>query len=323
VTVEVALEHLDEDPRDRSRAVVLLTATADVDPPPKAAHAMRQLAAGQLPDGTRTNEERIRAWGQKPFPPTFEELPGALREFSRRISGVLSSAATRAFEAVRWRFDVYGPPRPYSSRGVKWSEDLSAWHQMPMGGTVRSMVRSMVQLDSADVGVVNALLVDGGSEPLAHYMLREARAVSLRHNTSALVIAVAAAEIGTKQLVSRFVPEATWLVEHVPSPPLERLLREYVPELPLGDVDPSLVPPPERLLEALRKGVTIRNAVAHVGTRSVDPDTIHDVLDAVQDLLWLFDYYAGHHWALAHLSYETSVAAGLREPFDMSQPPES
>lgn len=127
-------------------------------------------------------------------------------------------------------------------------------------------------------------------------------------------MAMAAAEIGTKQLVSQLVPDAAWLAENLPTPPLIRMLSEYLPQLPLVNTDPPLVPPPSSILDSLRKGVKMRNSAAHVGARALDHDDVQAVIEAVQDLLWLFDYYAGHRWALDHLSYERSVELNLREP---------
>lgn len=179
-----------------------------------------------------------------------------------------------------------------------------------------SAPRTGTRLDAKKVEKVEALLKAGAEEPLAHYMLREARVTFGRHNVSAVVMAMAAAEIGTKQLVSKLVPEAAWLAENVPSPPLVRMLLDYVPQLPRIHTDPPLVPPPRSILDTLRKGVRMRNSAAHVGARDLNSDDVEAVIGAVQDLLWLFDYYAGHRWALEHLSYERGVELNLREPYN-------
>jgi hypothetical protein len=314
-TVVLALEQVDEDPRDPSKSVVILTATVDLEPPPKTQRALRQLAAGELPDGTKASAARIGDSDDDPSPPRFDELPGSLREFSRELSDVLASALVRTYEVIRWRYDIHGMPRPYSSRGIQWSDDLAAWHHFPGETSIHvSMHRTGTPLDAERADKVDALLKAGTEEPLAHYMLREARVSFGRQNVSALVMAMAAAEIGLKQLISQLVPGATWLAENAPTPPIVRMLIEYVPLLPRVQTDPPLVPPPISILDALRKGVTMRNSAAHVGARALDHDDVEEVMEAVQDLLWLFDYYAGHRWALEHLSHEKKVEMGLREP---------
>jgi hypothetical protein len=79
-------------------------------------------------------------------------------------------------------------------------------------------------------------------------------------------------------------------------------------------VNADAVPPPTTVLNALRKGVTMRNSAAHVGTRHVDADDVERVVNAVSDLLWLFDYYAGEDWAVQHLRVSVQAELGLREP---------
>jgi hypothetical protein len=313
--VVVGLEAHDRDPRDATKPVTLLTAAATMTPPSKAATALHELAAGEMPTGAKVDQRRIDRWGDKPFPPMFNELPGSLQEFSRTVSRLLSDAAVRVFEVLRWRFEIGGPPRPYASRGIEWSDDGETWHSFPTAMHVRASVATIgTPLPPERVQEINDLLDSGAQEPLAHFMLREARASAVRHDVSALVMAMAAAEIGLKQLTAQLVPAATWLVENVPSPPLVRMLIEYLPLLPRVNTEPALVPPPDSVLKALRKGVTIRNSAAHVGARRLDPDDVDEVLNAVHDLLCLFDYYAGQGWALEHLSYDVAVEAGVREP---------
>ncbi len=317
--VLVAIEAHERDPRDETKPVTLLVATVDLDPPPKAASGLRQLAAGELPDGTTVDPERVEVWGDHPFLPRFGELPGSLQEFSRTVYSMLSSAAVRAYEVVRWRFDIAGAPRPYGSRGIEWSDDGAEWYEFPTDVHIRvGSARVGTPLGQERVDEVNHLLERNAEEPLGHYILREARASLGRHNASALVMAMSAAEIGLKQLVSRLVPDAGWLVENVPSPPLVRMLIEYLPHLPLVNAGAGLVPPPRAILEALRKGVPMRNSAAHIGTRHVDADDVERVVDAVNDLLWLFDYYAGEDWAVQYLSDSVQIGLGLREPHEWS-----
>jgi hypothetical protein len=44
-------------------------------------------------------------------------------------------------------------------------------------------------------------------------------------------MAIAALEIGVKQLIGTLVPGAEWLALHSPSPPLEQILRDYFPTI--------------------------------------------------------------------------------------------
>ena len=92
--------------------------------------------------------------------------------------------------------------------------------------------------DQADIAQgelaeLTAMVTSDIREPLAHQLLREAW--NLRHTNPriSVVIGVAAAEVGMKQLVAMLVPHARWLVEELPSPPLVPMMRHYLAELPI------------------------------------------------------------------------------------------
>jgi hypothetical protein len=149
---------------------------------------------------------------------------------------------------------------------------------------------------------VGTFVADGGDAPLARQLLREAWAQKSASPRSALVLAIAAAEVGFKQCVSVLVPEAGWLVEEVQSPPLYKMLTEYLPHPPvkLGLTGKTLVPP-EDLLHEIKTGIKLRNQVAHQGNASVTSEKLDRILKAVSDLLWILDFYQGHKWAICYV----------------------
>ena len=135
------------------------------------------------------------------------------------------------------------------------------------------------------------------------------REASLANPRSALVIGVAAAELSVKHCISTLVPAAEWLATNLPTPPLVRILAEYFPKLParcnFGGVVKS---PPTKVLEALKKGVTIRNQLSHAGSTNPSGDVVEPILQAIEDLLWLVDFYSGFEWARDFLRDETRTA---------------
>jgi len=48
-----------------------------------------------------------------------------------------------------------------------------------------------------------------------------------------------------------------------------------------------------------------RNVAAHKGTLTLSQDDLEVILRGFNDLLWLFDFYAGHGWAMEFISVET------------------
>lgn len=70
---------------------------------------------------------------------------------------------------------------------------------------------------------------------------------------------MAAAEVGFKQCVGRLVPDAEWLANNVPSPPLHMMLSQYLPLLPSKlKVQGKVLRPPKRIITVLKQGAEAR-----------------------------------------------------------------
>ncbi len=158
-------------------------------------------------------------------------------------------------------------------------------------------------------------------EPLAHELLREGRSLRQVSPRSALMLAFSALEVAVRELVTRLEPGTlkymddsdinlhTWL--HYDLPDLlekNHLLGEQ--QLAVRDI---ALPRIER--DIVLKWRKVRNDIAHspvsrgkVGTiehRLADHDAFVDFFRASNDLLWIFDYYCGHKWAINHVSAST------------------
>ena len=88
-----------------------------------------------------------------------------------------------------------------------------------------------------------------------------------------------------------------------PSPPVNRLLAEYLPLIPTRNtVGGEVLPPPPHLIEKIRNGAAKRNTVAHIGATTATHEEVQEVLLAVRDVLWLLDYYSGQTCLRQHTS---------------------
>jgi hypothetical protein len=112
-----------------------------------------------------------------------------------------------------------------------------------------------------------------------------------------------------KQLIATLVPTARWLVEELPSPPLVKMMKHYVPDLPVRvEVDRDRRCP-KHLLTKLQAAVEERNDVVH---RGATPGIyLRETLLAVRELLYLLDFYAGNLWAVSYFSPEMIAALGI------------
>jgi hypothetical protein len=275
-----------------------------------------QLAARTLPDGSTPEpdadymetENRIRE--EQSVPRSI--LPGALQDFIARANGELTDYLTRTVKVLRWRSGREGPHRPFAYRGAHWSLDDEQWHYLPSEFSVSVSSHGSFSVRDPLREKVRELVQRGEDEPLSQELFREAWLERGANPRSALLLGVAAAEIGFKSCVGSLVPDAEWLALNAPSPPLVQMLREYLPLLPAASkIGGQVVPPPDDVLDQIKIAVKLRNDLAHRGPIKLSPDRLEAILTAVADVLWMLDYYQGYGWALENLSTRTRMALGL------------
>ena len=226
--------------------------------------------------------------------------------------------ALRAARVFAWRTGGYERgERVQFYGGLTWTRDGTSWIHLPeaifltlspVGAQQWISLRTNVVQSAADLVGANA------DEPIAHDLLREAWRQGRGNGRSALVLAIAAAEIGFKQFAAQVVPEARWLLEELQAPPLWRMLRDFLPRLPCKEnVRGRVFLPRKGVINVLKDAAEIRNRVVHGKAFEVDEKLKESVLFATRDLLYLLDYYSGSTWALRHVSPES-----MREMIEMS-----
>jgi hypothetical protein len=163
--------------------------------------------------------------------------------------------------------------------------------------------------DEATEFVRTAILGDL-DEPLGHELLREAwtnRDTNLR---SAIVLAVAAAEVGFKQFAMKVFPETGWILETLQAPPLLKMLELFPWEKIKLAINGQAVTVPDSIKDELKKAITLRNEIVHGRSGSLTRDTTEEVLYSVRDLLYFLDALTDlKWWAFEH------VSAGARHHF--------
>lgn len=114
-------------------------------------------------------------------------------------------------------------------------------------------------------------------------------------------MAVAAAETGVKEFISSVSPDASWLLENIQSPPLDKILSHYLPTLPSRKNDCTTVPAlPKGWRKILLAAVEARNRIVHGRIVELDQDQIATTLDTVLEFLYFLDQHAGYSWASEH-----------------------
>ena len=277
--------------------------------------AFEVLSEGRVPNRTESLEELQRELDDaveegriSGYILPWDVLPASLQDFINHVASVLHQAAKRSADALRWRYGILGPHSPYSSWKPEWSFDGEQWHALPQNLQLQAEVVPTNTVHVTDKGKADAeaLLSQEVPEPLGHDLFREAWELRGRNPRSALVIGVASLEVGFKNFVAELVPDAEWLVEEAPTPPLQQMLKNYLPKLPAKcTIEGSVLPPPKKLRKSIDEAVKKRNKAAHSSSAALEPEALKEWLLVIQDVLWLLDYYRGFQWASTHIREET------------------
>lgn len=240
--------------------------------------------------------------------PHLLNLPNHFQSFFQQVTIDLLAAVMSVVSVLRWRCDLEELTSYFHNANLEWSHDGKFWYPAPANNfkaphlTVTFSHHLSKETQTQLLQLVNK--VEG--EPIYHNLFREAWKQRIQEPRSAIVIGISAAEVGIKQCIGMLVPEAQWLADNVPSPPILKLLRDYLPTLPVKNrFNGKVLPPPKEVLKNLEKGVNLRNKIVHAGKNAPEFELTENILLAVRDVLWLIDYYCGYEWALNHLSEPT------------------
>jgi hypothetical protein len=233
-----------------------------------------------------------------------DDLPENFWSFSHEIGRTAHDYAVRTIRTLRWRQGTPGHHNPIrSAKGPEWSFDGQTWAPLPGRGSVEIGATRMLRAPEDIRKEVERHVNRGLSEPLAHEMFREAWWQRGENPRSALILGIASAEIGLKQFIIGQQPTAQWLVENLPAPPITTIIREYLPTIALSNqaVGPVIIP--KGIADEIERGVKMRNDLVH--GRPMTLSRLRQLLDSIEDFLWLLDYYSGYQWAINHVSHDT------------------
>jgi len=221
----------------------------------------------------------------------------------------MQSFILRTLRLLRWR--TRSPGRPYPIRataGFRWSLDGLEWKPVAqyLSMAIRQLENPPKLTDEATEFVRTAILGDL-DEPLGHELLREAWTNYDTNLRSAIVLAVAAAEVGFKQFAMKVFPETAWILETLQSPPLSKMLDLFPWHKLKLVINGQPVTVPDSIKDELKKANTLRNEIVHGRSGSLTRDTTEEVLYTVRDLLYFLDTLTDlKWWAINFISPEAS-----------------
>ena len=237
---------------------------------------------------------------------TSPGLPEKMQTFVNSVEVQLNEAAKETVRLLRWRCDMKGPHNPFAISNFEWSMDNSVWYKMPTATFGNLEVIQQLHVDEHVIHEVQKLATNRLSEPVAHVLYREAWEQRHRNSISSLVIGIAAVETGVKNCISQISPDAKWLIENLQSPPVDKILVDYLPKLTSIHVpDGTQLTLSSELIAPLKKSIGIRNNIIHGRKATLTKQHLEDTLLLIRDLLWLFDYLVGFDWAIHYIRDST------------------
>lgn len=260
----------------------------------------------------------------------FSCFPQGYRDFIQRMHTHIDRLATDLFNVIRWRFGIDGGPLTLASEwaSMRWhdvrvSTDILDERgflnqQVPAGiFTNRLPEVQDISLTGDCADAIEDMFRLQTSQPLYHDLFREAWQNRSDNPRSALVMAIAAAETAFKTTAIDLCDNKTteWTFENLPSPPLDRMIREYLELLPArrkfaGEVRR----PPKPVIATLKQGIELRNKLVHGRNQDVDSDQLDKILIAVRNFLYLLDFYRGHDWAVDRFTPDFRDAMSKESP---------
>ena len=314
LSVTVRMATIEEDKRDDNAS--LSEAVCKRAPKPHILKMFESLSKNQMPEGSNLKDrpDYIDASGsiKDNHIVHMELMPVSFQSYAADIRQELDYYAKNTVLALRWASGLKGPHNPFGHVGFKWSFDKIDWHAFPHNYKLHMVGSGALRGDSNTQKFVLDLIAKGGCEPLGHELYREAWSQKLGNPRSSLILGIVSAETAVKNCIALLQPQTQWLIENLPSPDLIRLIRDYLPKLPAKNlINGKVLPPPPDLMDLIKKGVQMRNIIAHGGVLDLKYETLEAILKAVNQLLWMQDYYSGNDWALKHVDEETKTKLGL------------
>lgn len=316
ITLTIRHPNPDEQKVGHKQHQVFCTAVIETTPPDEIFEAFENLAKNKMPKGfVKPKSEDFDFYSyidsegniKEKYIVGLELFPKYFQLFENKINKKLRDYIDRTIRILRWRNMLEGAHNAVSAwRGFFWAFDNTSWEHMPDSGIVSIHEDMSSPITSDTLIQIQEMVTNGLDEPLGHLLWREAWTQKERTPRSALVLGMVAIEVGFKQFVSVLLPQAQWLVENLPSPPIAKMLSDYLPLITTKQhFDGKVLPPPKAIRRLIHSGMEQRNKAVHAGMPPPSQDELEQLLLAIRDCLYLLDYYCGIEWALENIQDST------------------
>ena len=253
-----------------------------------------------LKSGCEPNMSYLGPAGERIKLPAYSKFPEHFIQYLSQIRNEMSESIKTILSIIRWRCGLLGPHQAISHRGFYWSVDNIFWHAAPDEIHCRIEVMDYnIRINQNIEADIQSMLLQNKEEPVHHELFREAWKLRNNNLRSSLLIGFTSLEVAVKNCISQIVPNSKWLVENLPSPPIEKILKEYFARLLINDAEKAVLPSSD-IIDVIKKGIQIRNTIAHLGAKPPSHEKIEEYLKAIRECIWIMDYNSGNAWALGN-----------------------
>jgi hypothetical protein len=247
-----------------------------------------------------------------------EHCPPSLQELCSQVRTRLEERQERFLRMLCWRQNIDAPHSIFESApSLHFCVTGSKYMLIPQVGEESRMRRSPRGIRWSDDkdSAVRSLWSDLNiSEPLAHELLREAIHLYQSAPRSSLIMTATAIEIGVKKHISRVQPITSWLLEKMPSPPVHKVLRDYLHSIHEGSSAIKDWNALKHLWKKCEEIAMCRNALAHNTGANPDNDILISSMSTAHDVLYILDVLEGHTWARDFVEKKIRDSQGWPEP---------
>ncbi|WP_077338704.1 hypothetical protein [Pseudocolwellia agarivorans] len=219
-----------------------------------------------------------------------------------------NSSRLKSFvSTLRWRFNIDTNINPCSRINSYCSKNKNtAWRLIKNLEVRKCYLKDIaIPINLAFSEDTLELSVAEDGEPTGHELLREAKEISSVSVRASLIMGIASVEVRLKDLISSRSPSSEWLIKSIPSPPIPKIISNYLPELFDEYKDEILAFKKTNHCILICKQIEKRNITSHTGElpQSI---VIHELLYSVEQFLWFCDFLSGFEWAREYFDEEVS-----------------
>lgn len=246
------------------------------------------------------NYALLRSW----LKPIHQDALTAMEDRLREV-------VLRTVQVALWRLTIDSIPKRdiRSSKPGRWSFDGETWYGFPSDLYASMRQIHAIPIPGQQESMISLLAAQDVQPPVSRELFRESQRISDDNHRSALLMAYTALETGIKEFIVWAAPDTAWLLQETQSPPVVKLINDYIPALLVAKgLRPTGNKPPPLIRKAIDDAMKIRNSIAHGASSAFRPMELERLQKAIDDYLWMLDVYRGQHWAKWRIRQEILLA---------------